>query len=65
MSTPSRPTGSNSEARFVQWIHDALRKMLNFQDSPTVKWSKTTLGWKADVTLPPRSSGGSDSGVWL
>jgi hypothetical protein len=47
-SLPPRPEGDDAETLFMQWVWDKLAKELVFNNSPTVKFNKTTKGITAD-----------------
>jgi hypothetical protein len=40
---PPRPTGSNAEARFAQWVYDTLIALQNMQ-APGTRVNRTTRG---------------------
>jgi hypothetical protein len=56
---PPRPSGSNPQSRFNQWVWDRLANYIQFINSSTVKFSQTSKGIIAqvDVGQPGSASG--------
>ena len=44
INPPPRPTGSDEESAWVQWVHDEIATYGNLVSTPFIKWSKTTKG---------------------
>lgn len=53
---PKTPSGSDAEARFMQWVNNWLAQRLKFINTPTVRWDVTTQGVAAHAA-PARGGG--------